>query len=53
MCYVYGTGEVDTRLWRGNVRDRDHFEDLGVYGKLILTWIFNKLIKLAQDRDRW
>ena len=38
---------------------RDHLEDLGVDGKPVLKWIFEKLdgimdwIDLAQDRDTW
>jgi hypothetical protein len=45
-------------LWE-NLREKDHFEDLGVDGKIILKGIFKKLdggmdwIDLAQDRDRW
>jgi hypothetical protein len=34
--------------------ERDHFKDLGVDGKIILTWIFKMdWIAFAQDRDRW
>jgi hypothetical protein len=40
-------------------RARNHSEDLGVDGRIILKWIFKKLvwmrdwIALLQDRDRW
>jgi len=47
-------------FWWGNVRERDHLEDLGVDGRIILSWIFRKWnvggmdwIDLAQDGDRW
>jgi len=46
-------------FWWGNVRKRDHLEDPGVDGRIILTWIFRKWvggmdwIALAQERDRW
>jgi hypothetical protein len=39
--------------------ERDHFEDPGIDGRIILRRIFRKwdedhgVIDLAQDRDRW
>ena len=49
-----------TGFWWGNLRERDHLEDAGIYGKIILRWLFRILgfrgmdwIELAQDRDRW
>jgi len=33
-------GHVE-RMW-GNLRERDHLEDTGVDGRLILRWIFRK-----------
>jgi hypothetical protein len=27
-------------VWWGNLRERDHFEDPGVDGRIILRWIF-------------
>jgi len=47
------------RFWWGNLRDRDHLEDSGVVGRIILKWIFKKwdgghgLYSSAQNRDRW
>ena len=32
----------DTGIWWGNLRKRDHLEDTGVDGKIILRWIFRK-----------
>jgi len=29
-------------FWWGNLGDRDHLEDLGVDGRIILRWIFRK-----------
>jgi hypothetical protein len=41
----------------GNLRKRDHFEDTGIDGRIILRCVFRKLggmcwIDPAQDRDR-
>jgi hypothetical protein len=35
-------GEVCTRFWWGNLRERDHCGYQGVDGKIILKWIFKK-----------
>ena len=52
--------EVYTVFWWRNLRERDHLEDPGVDGRIILRWILRKWdvggldwIDLAQDRDRW
>jgi len=50
-----GRGEVHTRFWWGNLRERNHLENPGVDGSIILMWIFRKwdggvdLIDLAED----
>ena len=36
------TGEVHAGFWWDNLRERDHFEDLDVDGRLIFEWIFRK-----------
>ena len=42
-----------------NTRERDHLEDVGIDGRIILKWIFMKWhggvdwIDVAHDRDRW
>jgi len=39
-CSWYGgRGEVYTGFWWRNLRERDHLEDLGVDGRIILRWI--------------
>jgi hypothetical protein len=50
---------VFTEFWWRNLRERDHLEDPGLDGKIILRWIFRKWfggmdwIELARERDRW
>jgi len=33
MWHVWGSGEVHTGFWWGQLRERDHLEDLGVDGR--------------------
>jgi len=37
-----GRGEACTGFWWGNLRERDHWGDPGVDGKVVLRWIFRK-----------
>ena len=42
MWHVWGTTEVHTGFSWGDMRKEDHFEDIDLYGRIILKWIFNK-----------
>jgi hypothetical protein len=50
---------VHTGFWWGNLRQKDHLENLGTDKRTILKWIFKKWdwgmawIYLSQERDRW
>ena len=46
-------GEAYTRLWWGNVRERDHLGDPGVDGRKILRWIFKKWDAGVWTRSSW
>ena len=60
-CGTYGGRERCAQgFWWGNLRERDHWGDQDVDGRIILSWIFGKCeggcrdwMELAQDRDRW
>jgi hypothetical protein len=36
MWYVWGTELLRTEVWRGELRERDNMEDLGVDRRIIL-----------------
>jgi hypothetical protein len=52
---MWSRREVCTGCWWGNLRERSHWRDPYIDGRIILRWIFRKLdwVELAQDRDRW
>jgi hypothetical protein len=42
MWHVWGAREMRIGFWWGDRRERNHFEDLGVDGRIVLKWIFKK-----------
>jgi hypothetical protein len=54
-----GREEAHVGIWRENLRERDHLEDLRVDGRIILECVFQKgnegldWTDFAQDRDGW
>ena len=42
MSRVWGRGEVCTGFWWGYLKERDHWGDPEVDGRIILRWIFGK-----------
>jgi len=45
---VWGTGEVYSGFWWGDLRERGHLEGLDIDGKIILKWVFR-----AWDGRAW
>jgi len=39
---TYGERRGAYRFWWGNLREREHLEDTGVDGRIILRWIFRR-----------
>jgi len=39
---LWGTLEAYKRFWLRNLNERDHLEDQGLNGRIILRWIFRK-----------
>ena len=37
-----GRGEAYIGFWCGNLRERDHLEDPGVDGRIIIRWTYRK-----------
>ena len=42
MWRVWGRGEGCTGFWWGDLRERDHWGDPDIDGRIILRWIFRK-----------
>jgi hypothetical protein len=39
MWHAWGRGEVFTGFWLGGPKARDHWEDLGIGGRITLSWL--------------
>jgi len=48
-----GRGEVYIGFWRGSLRERDHWGDPDVDGRIILRWIFRKWVMRVRTGSSW
>jgi hypothetical protein len=59
MWHAWGRGEVFIGFWLGCLKGKDHWEDLGIGGRIILRYLRGieideaNWIHLAQDRVQW
>jgi hypothetical protein len=42
VAHAWGRGEVLTGFWLGGPKARDHWEDLGVGGRITLRWTWGR-----------
>jgi hypothetical protein len=59
MWHVWGRRGVHIGFWWGNLSERDHLEDLGVDGRIILEWTLKEIKSggrglhcFVEDKDR-
>ena len=53
MWHVWGRIEVCTGCWWGSLRERSHWGDQDVDGRIILRWIFRKLEGVLGTEWSW
>jgi len=53
VAHVVGRGEMHTGFCWEDLKERDHLEDLGVDGRIILKWILKKWIGEAWNKLIW
>jgi hypothetical protein len=54
VCSGYGgRGETYAGFWWGNLRERNHWGDGGLVGRIILRWIFRKYDVGVRTGSSW
>jgi hypothetical protein len=53
MWHAWGRGEVTIVFWLGSPKVRDHYEDLGVDGKIILRWTLRRQGSIGRAGIDW
>jgi hypothetical protein len=53
MWHVWGRIEVCTGCWWGSLRERGHWENKEVDGRILLRWIFRKMEEVVWTEWSW
>jgi hypothetical protein len=53
MWHAWGRGEVFTGFWLGDPRAKDHSEDLGIGGRIILRWTLGRWGSMRRTGFGW
>jgi predicted N-acetyltransferase YhbS len=53
MWHAWRRGEVFTGFWLGSLKVRDHWEDLGIGERIILSWTLGRWGTMGQTGCSW
>jgi hypothetical protein len=53
MWHAWARVEVFTGFWLGGPKERDHWEDLGVSGRITLSWSLGRWGSMGRTGFRW
>jgi hypothetical protein len=53
MWHAWGKGEVFTEFWLGGPKVRDQWDDLGVGGRITLSWTFGRQGSMGRNGFGW
>jgi hypothetical protein len=53
MWHAWERGEVFRGFWLGSPKGRDHWEDLGVGGRITLKWILGRQGSMRRSGFGW
>jgi hypothetical protein len=53
MWHAWERGEVFTGFWFGSPKARDHWENLGVFGRITLSWTLERWGSMGRTGFGW
>jgi hypothetical protein len=53
MWYISKRRKIHTGFFGGNLKERDHLEELGPCARTVLVWVLNKYDRRARMRSSW